>query len=79
MKRHARVFRVGDCFMTYGQYIVSDAWRWFRAGWIERHGNFYRRCGQPGHELHHVTYRRLGQEDDDDVMMLCRACHWAFH
>lgn len=83
MARHMKTFWVRhlgvNAPMTYRQYIGSDAWRWFRADWIRRNGAFCRRCGKPGHELHHATYRRLGHEGDDDVMMLCRACHQSFH
>lgn len=65
--------------MTYGQYVVSDAWRWFRADWMRRHGTYCKRCGRAGLDLHHVSYARLGRERDDDVVLLCRQCHEAFH
>ena len=30
-------------------------------------------------DLHHITYERLGFERDDDVILLCRACHSSLH
>jgi len=37
-------------------------------------------CGaRRGLEVHHVTYERLGAERDDDLRVLCAACHHGWH
>lgn len=80
MKKYARVFRVGDGFMTYWQYVRSDEWLAMRAGWFGRHARACRRCGEQHRiELHHATYERLGRELDADLVPLCRSCHLEFH
>jgi hypothetical protein len=30
-------------------------------------------------DVHHRTYERRGQELDEDLTVLCRACHGIFH
>jgi 5-methylcytosine-specific restriction endonuclease McrA len=34
-----------------------------------------RGCGHSGHELHHLTYDRLGHERYEDLVPLCPDCH----
>ena len=39
-------------------------------------------CGRrykPGFNLHHLTYKRLGNERMDDLRMVCVPCHEAVH
>jgi hypothetical protein len=80
MKKYSRVFRVGDGFMTYWQYMRSDEWREMRAGWFGRNARACRRCGEQHLvELHHATYEHLGRELDADLVPLCRSCHMEFH
>ena len=30
-------------------------------------------------DVHHLTYERLGREKDEDLRVLCRACHGDEH
>ena len=30
-------------------------------------------------DVHHLTYERLGREKDEDLRVLCRACHQETH
>jgi hypothetical protein len=75
---------------AYDAYLSSRAWKDGRKAW---HAAWLTRCGSPpaclvcgrrwslrsGH-LHHLTYMRLGDEDDDDLVPLCanhhRQLHW---
>ena len=80
MKKHKRVFRVGDGFMTCWQYVRSSEWAEMRAAWYGRNARACRRCGERNRiELHHATYERLGRELDADLVPLCRSCHLEFH
>ena len=68
---------------AYDAYLVSDTWRARRKAW---YAAWLTRCGTPpaclvcdqewnlrsGH-LHHLTYERLGHEDDEDLVPLCAA------
>jgi 5-methylcytosine-specific restriction endonuclease McrA len=64
----------------YHAHLASDAWRALRRKVIEREGNLCQGCREsPGHEVHHVTYKRLGHELLTDLVLFCRACHARHH
>jgi 5-methylcytosine-specific restriction endonuclease McrA len=75
--------------VSYATYVDSPSWyrrrqRW-RAEWLARTGaepaclvcgtEWTARSG----DLHHRCYERLGAEAFEDLVPLCRACHWALH
>lgn len=67
-------------FATYRDYLRSPHWLAFRA----RYKSSGRRmtcivCGIKPIELHHHTYKRLGNERLDDVTPVCRLHHEAIH
>ena len=67
---------------TYRARLSSTAWRQLRAERNAQTGGRCERCGRRCKrlELHHRTYDTLGQEQHDDVELLCRSCHrWADH
>lgn len=67
----------------YKRHINSDLWRTTKDRLLLRRGNMCERCGQSGSikrlDLHHLTYARLGHEDDDDLKLYCRDCHGLMH
>lgn len=65
----------------YASYLSSDHWRDTREQAIERAGGECERCGtsDPPLHVHHLTYERLGREQDDDLEVLCRSCHAEEH
>lgn len=64
----------------YLQYINSAAWSERRAEWLDRNGAYCRDCDAVGKlDLHHLTYVRLGREQDEDLVSLCRKCHLVRH
>jgi hypothetical protein len=83
-----RVLRILDLrAMPYPQYLQSDWWQQVRAARLdlvgrrcEWHDWRGRRCpATTGLNVHHVTYRRLGDEDLDDVVVFCSDHHRAAH
>ena len=65
---------------VYEQYITSPAWSARRFAYFQRHVYECRACGAGERlHLHHVTYERMGNEYDDDLMPLCEPCHVAVH
>lgn len=74
---------------AYDAYLISDAWRDRRRAW---YAAWLTRCGTPpaclvcdrewnlrsGH-LHHLTYQRLGHEEDDNLVSLCARHHRQLH
>lgn len=62
--------------VDYYQYMASREWRLKRRAVIEQYGNWCRRClSAPIENVHHLTYERLGDEDLDDLLGVCRPCH----
>ncbi len=66
--------------MTFYDYVLaSEAWARKRERLLCERGRRCERCGRPQTDcelqLHHKTYERLGCERDDDLEILCLACH----
>lgn len=67
--------------LTYAEYLKSEHWRDLRKRKLASKMK-YRcyGCGvNEGLELHHKTYKRMGQEWLMDVIWLCRGCHQNVH
>lgn len=79
--------------IPYSEYRQSNWWRKRRETYIENvrvrfgaqlceacRGHSYGQDRIPlRFHVHHVTYERLGEERDDDLALLCSACHNAVH
>ena len=62
--------------VDYHVYMASREWRLKRKEVIAEHHNICQRCGSgPIQNVHHLTYERLGNEETEDLVGLCRACH----
>ncbi|GAB1716951.1 MAG: GTP cyclohydrolase II [Nitrobacter sp.] len=67
--------------MTYHDYIMSRCWREnpARLAELEASGFRCRLCNNDGTEspleVHHRTYKNLGNEQVGDLTTLCRGCH----
>lgn len=63
----------------YATYLQSAAWRAKAKAAIQRAGNRCQLCSRPGSQVHldahHRTYARIGSERDEDIEVLCKACH----
>jgi|SRR5882672_123533 len=63
----------------YKQYIQSKEWRIRRLQAIERDDSRCRVCNSGENlDVHHRTYKRLGDELSNDLTTLCEACHDIF-
>ena len=69
--------------MNYQAYINSDEWKEKAEAIKQKRGGCCELCGMPGSimsiHLHHKTYERIGNEQDDDLVCLCRLCHAKQH
>jgi hypothetical protein len=69
-------------YSNYHQYLKSLEWRNKKREWIDSGrplecwacGDEYPRDGY-GFNFHHRTYKNLGNEDLNDIVLLCRADH----
>lgn len=60
----------------YAEYLRSEHWRKVRNKALVRDGFRCAACGTNRNlEVHHLTYARLGNEDDLDLITLCRQHH----
>lgn len=68
--------------ITYKEYLQSEHW-------YDVRNRFYKsklcknRCEACGNRdnlnLHHKTYKRIGQEWLNDLVLLCHSCHKSLH
>lgn len=69
-----------DFTRTYDQYICSTKWARRKIAYYNKHQRACRACGATqGIHLHHHTYKRLGNEHDDDLVPLCEPHHVLVH
>lgn len=64
----------------YTDHINSESWRRFRANIFRKRGFKCELCSSKKNlHLHHLTYENFGNEDELDVMILCKSCHEKAH
>jgi hypothetical protein len=65
---------------SYAEYLLTDHWQWFRRDYAA-HNDM--KCFVTGAtndlNLHHITYERLGAENDGDVVPLHTWVHSLVH
>lgn len=76
--------RRGERKALYADYLKTEHWKTRRAAAIEAAGHRCHDCGrdeaEAGHlEAHHLTYQNIFAERDEDLVVLCRACHGRRH
>jgi len=65
---------------NYHDYLMSTPWKNKSESAKRRASNRCQLCNRPNNlQTHHRTYERLGNEDDGDLIVLCRECHKKFH
>lgn len=67
-------------FRSYAEYMTSDVWVAFHEFWKTSGCPCYCAvCGKEEYQLHHWTYRRVCNEDLNDVIPLCAEHHQMLH
>jgi hypothetical protein len=62
----------------YEAYIASESWRRKRQAVLERDNHQCQTClATERLEVHHKTYSALGNEPLEDLITLCKDCHFA--
>lgn len=65
------------------RYMRSARWRVTRQRILDAHSGCCARCGVSRErykvDVHHLTYARLGGEEDADLLPLCYRCHGTIH
>lgn len=68
--------------LLYDLYMESDLWQRRRRRSLERAGGQceWPNCDQRSRlQVHHLSYERLGQELDEDLIVLCPSHHGEVH
>ena len=65
---------------VYHNYINSKPWKEKCKIIKKERENKCQVCGSKNDlQVHHNTYERLGCENDNDLVLLCKSCHFLFH
>lgn len=65
---------------AYTQYLSSPEWKAKRDVALIRAARKCEECGNTRRlQVHHLTYDRLGDEEHEDLRVLCDACHRREH
>jgi hypothetical protein len=79
-RKGERTTSLGERWLTYQEYLCTKWWRERRARSILLGGGKCNRCHSTSNlQVHHKTYKRIGQELDEDLEVLCRTCHEIHH
>ena len=65
--------------IAHREYLKSATWKDIRERVLSRDRNKCVKCGNPGSDVHHKTYKRWGNEKTKDLITLCRVCHENLH
>lgn len=66
--------------MPYDEYLRTEEWQFSREMAFVAKGRRCALCNSPERlNVHHRVYRGRGIEHVDDLTVLCRDCHQAFH
>lgn len=61
---------------NYRAYLRSAEWKEKRKEFIEAANGECEECGSKGKlQVHHLSYDNVGDENIDDVEVLCKDCH----
>lgn len=69
-----------DLDVQHAEYLRSPHWLAFKEGYFKRHkGRCFVTDTYLNIDLHHITYKNLGAEKDEDVVPLCHSAHEFVH
>lgn len=65
---------------NYVEHINSRKWQRLRRNKFIESGHKCEECGREWElDVHHRTYERLGSEEMEDLVVLCKRCHSDLH
>jgi len=75
----SKMYRVPTDYVDYYEYIQSDEWaeksKAIRSSILK-----CQLCGAATDlQVHHNSYKNLGNEPPEDLIVLCKSCHFIFH
>ena len=64
---------------AYRKYLEGETWSKLRCDILTIRGDKCEVCGKGGVHVHHRSYKNLGHEEPEDLVLLCGACHMKAH
>ena len=75
-----RIKETGEIVKTPSGYYRTRHWRMIKKAFKKTHACKCKICGQKKYLcLHHLTYIRFTKESLNDLVYLCRNCHYEIH
>ena len=69
-----------EVFKKYSDYLGSRHWKNKRIETFSIRGNKCESCGSSENiQVHHTTYKNIGNENVSELMVLCKDCHVLVH
>lgn len=65
--------------VEYKPYLASQEWAKIRADLLILKKGRCEVCGKKGKQVHHLHYKTLGEENPEDLILLCAKCHMKEH
>src|SRR5262245_26223601 len=66
--------------LSYADYLLTEHWLSVREAAIKRSGGQCQLCRSVERlEVHHNSYANFGNEQAEDLIVLCHDCHAKFH
>lgn len=71
----------GEIVNSYNDYLKTIHWKCKRAYIYTKRNKRCEKCNKPltRYSVHHLTYKNIGFEKDEDLMLLCEKCHMELH
>lgn len=66
-------------YEKYKSYLKSNTWIKKRSEVLIRDNYLCRVCGYIAHEVHHISYENLFNENLEDLLSVCKKCHEEIH
>lgn len=74
--KEERTSRVGEWWQRYREYMVSPEWDSRRQMVLSRDRMTCQAClSRPATQVHHLTYKHLGNEPLFELISVCAPCH----
>lgn len=79
-KKNVQKEKLSRCPRTYKKYITSNFWGRRKNDWYQKFGRKCVVCGSSEFvNLHHIVYKKFGEEKDEHLVCFCRNHHEKFH
>lgn len=63
------------CKEDYYKYLKSKHWINRKRIFWEKHRKVCHCCNGLANQIHHCTYKNIGNEKDEDLVPICQNCH----